>query len=242
MDPIEPGAVVCDLVQWLQTNVPAAISTLSAFWTNTLLPAIQAVWSWISTNLIPLFQAIANLINTVLTLALTALAGLWQNVLLPAIQAVGGWISDNLLPIFESLSDTVNDDVMPVLRPFADFLKNVLAKAFDGITKAIQTVIGWVNDLTEALQNIQLPDAMTPGSPTPFELGLKGINEQLSRMAKLTLPAVVQELNVLSTVQDVPGANAAASTAGVVNSSSSVNNYLFMQASMSITRIGFWKS
>lgn len=215
------------LVEWLQDNIPAALSTLSAFWTGTLLPAIQAVWSWIQTNLVPLFNAIAELMNAVLTLAITALAGLWQNVLLPAIQAVGDWISDNLLPIFESLSDTIDNNVMPVLKPFADFLKNVLAKAFEGITNAIQTVIGWVHTLTEALQNIQLPDALTPGSPTPFELGLRGINDQLRRMAKLTLPAVVQEMNVLATVRDVPGANGSTSSAGVFNSSSSVNNYLF---------------
>ena len=216
------------LWDWLQTNVPAALQTLSSFWTNTLLPAIEAVWSWVSTNLIPLFQAVANLMSTVLTLALTALAGLWQNVLLPAIQAVGQWISDNLVPIFESIGDTVNDQVMPVLEPFAAFLKNVLAKAFEWVTEAIQAAIGWIGDLTEALSNIQLPDALTPGSPTPFELGLRGINEQLSRMAKLTLPALTQEMNVLATVRDVPGANGAANAGGVVSSSGSVNNYNYL--------------
>ncbi len=215
------------LIQWLQVNVPAAIATLSAFWTGTLLPAIQAVWSWISTTLVPLFVAIADLFNTVLTLAITALAGLWQNILLPALQAVGNWISANLMPIFQSLSDSVTNRVMPTLKPLADFLKNVLKSAFDGITSAIKTLTGWIDNLTSALNNIELPDALTPGSPTPFEIGLRGINEELKRLANAALPAVTHEMNVLGTVRDVPGANSAAANARVVNSSSNVNNYLF---------------
>jgi hypothetical protein len=219
--------LLASLIEWLSVNIPLAISTLSAFWTTTLLPALQAVWSWISTNLIPLFQAIADLFNTVLTLAITALAGLWQNILFPAIQKVGNWISANLLPIFRSIGKTINDDVMPALEPFADFIGNVLQAAFDGITQSVQILTGWIESLTEAFNKIELPPALTPGSPTPFELGLKGINEQLKKLAGASLPAITQEMKVLAQVRDVPGANGTAAASRVINNSNSVNNYLF---------------
>jgi hypothetical protein len=215
------------IIEWLQVNIPAAISALSAFWTNTLLPAIQTVWSWIDTNLMPLFEAISELMSVVMTLAVTALAGLWQNVLLPALQEVGNWLSANVLPVFESLSDTINNDVMPALKPFADFMSGALKSAFDGITTTIQKVIDWVEELTESLGNMQLPWWATPGSPTPFEIGLRGMNDELKRMANATIPAVTHEMNVLGTVRDVPGANSSASNGRVSSSTSSVKNYLF---------------
>lgn len=215
------------VVEWLTVNVPLAISTLSGFWTGTLLPAIQAVWGWISANLIPLFISVANLIGTVLSVAITALAGLWQNVLYPALLTVGNFISANITPIFLALSDIVTSTLLPALKPLADFLSNVLVAAFNGITSAIQTLIGWIDDLTSAFANVELPPALTPGSPTPFEIGLKGINEQLGQLAKTSLPAVSQQMNVLATVRDVPSANATASSASIISSSSSTRNYLF---------------
>jgi hypothetical protein len=216
-----------DLVTWLQTNIPVAIQTLSAYWSNTLLPAIQVVWGWISTNLIPLFQAIGALMNTVLTLAITALAGAWQNILLPALQAVGNWITQNLQPIFLGLTGMISSTLMPALKPLSDFLSNVLRAAFDGITSAIQTLTGWIKTLTDSLNNISLPPELTPGSPTPFEIGLNGINKQLQEMARMSLPAVTQEMNMLSHVRDVPGANGVSGSNSITTNQQSTRNYLF---------------
>lgn len=216
------------IIQWLQVNIPAAIQFLSGLWTGTLLPAIQAVWGWISANLIPLFMAINNLVSAVLGLALTALAGIWQNILLPALQAVGSFITANLLPIFTTLNGFVSNTLMPTLRPLADFLTNVLKAAFDGITAAIQTLTGWINTLAEAFNNVELPTALTPGSPTPFEIGLKGINDQLSKLYKTALPALTNELSILATVRDVPTGNASSMIgANAGSTSSSTYNYLF---------------
>jgi len=215
------------LVQWLTTNVPLAIQNLSNFWTNTLLPAITAVWGWISTNLIPLFNAIARLMNVVMTLAITALAGLWQNVLQPAIQAVADGIRKDLNPIFEAAADIVNNVLLPALGPLSEFLSNVLAAAFDGITEAIQFLIGWIEELITALSSIELPPWLTPGSPTPLELGLRGINEQFKDMAKAALPAVAYQLNLLATVRDVPGSSMAGQFGSIVNTSHATRNYLF---------------
>lgn len=218
--------IIISLIQWLQVNIPAAISTLSGLWFGTLLPAIQAVWSWISTNLIPLFQAIANLMGTVMGVAITALAGLWQNVLQPALQAVGDIIAANILPIMQAIADVINNNVIPAVKPLAEFIGGALVAAFNAINGAIQTVIAGINALTAALAGVELPPALTPGSPTPFEIGLKGINQQLKQMAAATLPSVKHQMEVLGTVRNVPGANGAAGPR-VSNSVSNTNNYLF---------------
>jgi hypothetical protein len=210
------------LVEWLAVNVPAAINTLSAIWTGTLLPAIQAVWGWISANIIPLFMAISNLISTVLGVALTALAGIWQNILLPALTAVGNWLTTNVVPILTRLGSIIAATLMPVLRSLGEFISGVLVAAFQAITDKIQVLIDWVNNLTDAFANVKLPDALTPGSPTPFEIGLKGINDQMKILSDMRLPALTTEFNNLDT-RDVnyAGNGGSSNQAGTINNTSS---------------------
>jgi hypothetical protein len=95
--------IIENLVAWLQVNIPAAIQILTDFWTNTLLPAINAVWAFIQDPLIPLFEVLWELLEVAGGIAITALQGLWENVLLPAIETVWGFINDELVPVFEDL-------------------------------------------------------------------------------------------------------------------------------------------
>jgi hypothetical protein len=164
---------------WLSTTLTAAITTLSNFWTNTLQPAILAVYNWIDKNLVPLFKAIVELFNVGLTLALTALAGLWENVLQPALETVWKFITDKLMPIFEDVRKFIEDTLGPVIQGLVDGAIGALKGAFDGISGAISSVIGWIEDMIEALNNVTLPSWLTPGSPTPFEKGLRGIADAM---------------------------------------------------------------
>jgi len=111
------------------------------------------------------------------------LAGLWQNILLPALQAVSGWIGDKLHPVFKLLSDFINNSVMPVVIALGNWLVDHLQPAFEGISDAIQGVISFIHNLTTAINNIKLPKWLTPGSPTPFEIGLLGIQAALHQVA-----------------------------------------------------------
>src|SRR6185369_17977286 len=97
----------------------------------------------------------------------------------------------------------------------------------DGILTVIHNVVTWINNLADSISNLELPDWLTPGSPTPFEIGLKGINEQLKKMAKASLPAITQQIELLGSVRDVPGVNSAAAAASISNSSQSTRNYLY---------------
>ena len=191
---------------WLQVNIPKALEILTGFWNNVLLPAIQAVWSWIQTNLFPLFDALAELLEVTVGLALTALAGFWQNVLQPAIQDMYEWF---------------NDKVMPVLKDVAGWLKDKLTPAFEGISKAIETVVGWIKGLTDKLKNIKLPDWLTPGSPTPFEIGLWGIQDALKAVANTSLPDFHAQLDFT----DVSLPNAVVSGSMGVNGEPQQVNY-----------------
>jgi len=173
--------VIETLWAWLQEKVPAAIETLRGFWENTLLPALNTVWAFIETNIIPLMEALGELLTTVVGVAVEALAGIWENVLLPALKTAGTWIKDTLGPILES---------------FREWLDKVTGGA-EGISSAFEKVIGWVQNLTEKLKDIKLPDWMTPGSPTPLEIGLLGIGKAMRDVSAMRLPTLSYEFERL---------------------------------------------
>ncbi len=158
---------------WLQENIPPALQFLSDVWNNVLLPAITAVWSFVSTYLLPLLGALANLIEAALEVALKALAGLIIEIVVPALTSIWSTVSEKLRPVLEWL----RDNALPPIR-----------SAFEGIGNAIRGVIRWVNDLADKLRNLRLPDWLTPGSPTPFETGLRGIAEAMRELSAAELP------------------------------------------------------
>lgn len=166
----------------IQEKTAAAIGAIKGWWEGTLLPALQKVWSWMNSVLFPYFKALANFLSAVFGVAVKALAGIWQNVLYPAIQKAILWMKAN---------------VVPVLQPIANFLKNTLAKAFDWVSTAIKNVTSWLNELANKLANMSLPSWMTPGSPTPWEIGLRGVNAQLKALSRARLPELQLGMNRL---------------------------------------------
>ena len=166
----------------IQEKTGAAIAAIKLWWETVLLPALQKVWAWMSSVLFPFFQALGRFLGAVFGVAVRALAGLWQNVLLPAIQKAVNWITAN---------------VMPKLRPVADFFKNTLGKAFQWVTDRIKELTEFLNKLAAGLTNIELPWWLTPGSPTPWEMGLRGINRQIRTLSRARLPELALGMNRL---------------------------------------------
>lgn len=187
------------LWEWLSTAISGAVTALSDLWTGTLQPALEIVWGFLNESIIPLFTALWDLFNVAGNLALTALQGLWENVLLPALTAVADYLTVTFGPIWDDLVTFFNDTFGPAVSEISDTFLPALQGAFDGIATAVDTVIGWIEDLTSSLEDIELPDWLTPGSPTPFELGLLGI-------ASAAQVATVGIDDMAGALEDVEGA------------------------------------
>ena len=173
---------VAAVVAYLQPLFQQFIQNLVALWKNVLLPALQAVWGWMNSTLFPFLQALGNFLSAVFGVAVTALAGIWQNVLLPALMKFLTWAEQNILPI---------------LIPIAEFFQNRFAVAIDWVSNALQTLTGWLNTMAEKLQNMSLPDWMTPGSPTPWEIGLVGVEDALKSLSGAALPSLSAGLGAM---------------------------------------------
>jgi len=133
------------LIPWLQVNLPKAIQFLTNAWTTVLLPAIQAVWAWMSTVLIPF------LVNTVfpwlqenIPKALQTLSTFWTTILLPAIQAVWNWMSTVLIPFIQNtVVPWLQVKIPAALKTLADFWnahKDAVSKTVQGLWDTLMKI------------------------------------------------------------------------------------------------------
>jgi hypothetical protein len=160
------------LKEWLSVAIPVALAILRAWWDKTL-DNLKMVWGFLTEYIFPIFKALGDVLGAVLGVAFKAIAGIIQNVIVPAFQKMWQWI------------DTY---IMPTIRKVADWLDEHLRPAFEAIGKEIKGVVAWLEVLAYRLGRMDLPDWMTPGSPTPWEMGLRGVNSVMQQLSRSSLP------------------------------------------------------
>jgi hypothetical protein len=161
-------AGIANVANWLQINLPIAIQILSDFWTTVLWPAIQTVWNWMSTVLIPFLQTVVYpWLSVNIPIAIQVLSDFWTTVLWPAIQVVWEWMSTVLLPFLQTV-------VFPWLQ--------------EHIPAAIQTLSDfWTNTLWPAMQNIW----------TFLTVDMMPIWEALGKLLTVTVGAAIEALTII---------------------------------------------
>ena len=67
-------------------------------------------------------------------------------------------------------------------------ISNFFESVKNSIIAGIQAIKDAVNDLIASLQSVTLPTDLTPGSPTPFENGLRGIANAMRQLSSESIP------------------------------------------------------
>lgn len=67
-------------------------------------------------------------------------------------------------------------------------ISNFFESVKNSILAGIQAIKDAVNDLIASLQSVTLPADLTPGSPTPFEVGLRGVASAMSQLSQQSIP------------------------------------------------------
>lgn len=198
------------LITWFQETIPIAIQVLSDFWNNVLLPAIEGVWEFIETHLFPIFMALANVAIAAVEKGIEILAGIWENVLKPALEIVWEFIDENILPIFHEIATVIHDTLGKAFEWLEKHVLEPATAAFEAVGGAIQAVVGWLNDLAIKIANFTLPDWLTPGSPTPLEMGVRGISDAIHELSTREIPRLEKAMAGLSNYSAVVGVGAGA--------------------------------
>lgn len=153
---------------------------------------------------------------------ISAVGGIVSGIgaLMPVLTTVFGFITATAIPaIFAFIAANIAW-LGPLLLIIATVYLVYLAfkNNFGGIRTTVEQlwfIIKWVNEqimasiarlimrvmeLAAAFLKIKLPKALTPGSPTPFEMGLRGINSAMDELSTKKLPDLKMGFNAIPSV------------------------------------------
>lgn len=207
---------------WLGVVIPAALTALSGFWTNTLLPAIQAVWTFVQTYLVPIFSLVAQVIGQLARIELMLLQAAWQNFVLPALQVVWEFLQNNILPVFQTVAGFVGT----LIEKLLDLEKKlgIVRKGFEAIKSVLSDVIDFLRSLIEGLKNVKVPKWLEGHSPPPMANWLEAIADQ-ARAAGRSLAEMGVGMNAGYGLSARGAGGIGAGHATIVQMAGDTNNY-----------------
>ena len=158
---------------WMDAQVFAPLRTglaaAAAVWDGIFLPALRSVWNFIDGHIVPLLSAVSGVWLAAMGVAVRGVSAVWENIWLPALRSVWGFIDGNIIPLLSDLagiwllglkvaigavSAVWGDVLLPALREGWAFLKDYIAPIFDTLSTSIQSAIGWLHGLTDALNGV----------------------------------------------------------------------------------------
>jgi len=192
------------LAEWLGTNIPIAVQTLADFWTGKLWPALQDVWGFIDSSLLPVFETLGELLLVLGEKTLMILAAAWNNKIKPALQDVWGFISTNLKPIFEKLT-AASGELGEKLGWLKTYILDPVKEAFGKIDEVLGSIVALIQKFIDKLKGIEVPAWLQGQSPPPMAdwFGYIGgaasdAADAIQRFSSLRLPGFVQDLATLT--------------------------------------------
>lgn len=183
----------------IMTTLMEAITFLADLWINTLKPALDKVWAFIVEHVIPILEALSELIGVTITLVIEAFAALWRTVLKPALEVVWAFVQDHVIPILTDAKENIEEGLGPIIEWLSETVLPAFEAALQGVRDWLQWVIDKVKLLIDWLKNLGNTDAgeYSPGSPSGFELGMRGIASAVAQTASVEIPSLIRSLSVL---------------------------------------------
>jgi len=158
-----------------------ALTALAGLWQNVLLPAIQDVGNWLNENLVPALKTVVEWLADKFQIALEAVGNFINDTVLPAIKDLAEWFKDKLLPAVGDVAEKVDGPLKSALEWLKDKLLEPVKTALGTLGDKLQDVTKFFGNLADKINGLKdkLPPWLTPGSPTPLEIGLDGIAESM---------------------------------------------------------------
>ena len=124
---------------------------IKGIWEDTLKPALQNMWTWITEYLIPALQKGWEDFKSAVGNVFDALKAFWSDTLYPVLQGMWTWITDTLLPAIQQGWEGLKTAVGIVFDALKSFWTDTLKPAFqsmwtwitESLIPSVQT--GWEN-------------------------------------------------------------------------------------------------
>ena len=229
-------------------NVAGAVLLLTAAGgLPTLVSLLQFAGTIIGSVLMPVLGALFTFITGTAIPAISAFVIGWGFVLGPILLIIGaiallyfafktnfGGITDTIVKL-NFIMKYYLGQAGNTLKMIGAIIKFYVIAAFVSFSNKVKEVVNavklaWNNFLLFIRKPIvwpKLPSWLTPGSPTPFELGLRGISSAMDTLSKKSLPEMNMGFN---------GMTPAMAGVGSGGNTNVTNNVRFQQATPAVDR------
>ncbi len=190
---------VAPVVEQIKAFLPPDLTEKIGMWAGTILvagAAIAILTGLITLLLSPIFLLAVGVVTLIalwteyrkMTEGLNAITELLVSILV-----------DKLLVTLDQLAFVVSFTVFNALNKVSTFLTNTFTPAWEAIKRVVDTVKTAIDNIGLALASVNIPSWADPGSPTPFELGLRGMAAAMSELSGVEVPRLADSLLSLPT-------------------------------------------
>lgn len=196
-------ATITTIINAIYTTVTTILTALQQFWIDhgaAIMVIINGLWTLASTA----FTMALDFIMTEVSETLTLVKDFWATwgdeimaVLTALFNSVGmaveGWaiifnadwglLLDTILLTWSNMWRDAITAITDAVTIISSTL-SPLVYAFDMISEAVERLVNWFWGLVEVLRRVVIPGELTPGSPTPFEIGLRGAADAAQTLSK----------------------------------------------------------
>jgi len=97
--------------------------------------------------------------------------------------------------VFKSRMSSVWQSIVSGFTGAFQWISRTAQTVFNAVAGAIAKLIGYIRQLVQAFKDIVVPDVLKPGSPTPFEIGLRGIGDAMQNLYNKSIPEMNAGIN-----------------------------------------------
>ena len=179
---------------WLGENIPDGIE-----WLREKAEDLQPSINWIRDQFKAFSSSVLPWLRDAWDVAgkgMEDVSIMWNEQLQPALDDLAdtlGLNTDEAGGFMSMMGDVAGATFWVMIQQAVDLVKfgvQGFTLALDGLNWGLQTVnstLQWFQDAWDRLDGVNLPDWLTPGSPTPFEIGLRGITDAIEGMPDLSM-------------------------------------------------------
>jgi len=195
-------AIVAANVKGIIEGLGGVFQQLAGWWEQhgqTVIDVVGFVFRFVTATIAGALALITGIINA----ALAVINGDWGAAWDAILGALGGFFNAALGIVGENLGSFIT-----TWRTNFEMAGTIVRTVFDRVKKAvvdvIQSIIRKVAELAKKITDA-LPDWLIPHSPTPFEIGVRGIRRELGRMtAEVRVPAMASLMPAMAMAQAGP--------------------------------------
>ncbi|MGH9158196.1 MAG: phage tail tape measure protein [Acidimicrobiales bacterium] len=139
---------------------------------------------------------VINLIVGIVRVGMAILDGDWSQVWETIVDTVERFLNLALSVVGQNIDTflaqwkTNWELAKTIVKLVWDKIVQAVSGAWNSIRGFIDKIIGKIGDLILKFTNVKLPKWLTPGSPTPFELGLRGIADAMGQLNAMTFQPI----------------------------------------------------